>query len=207
MIHPKRLVLCIFVLVGITGRGYSQLCVGGGFGSFHVPGASTPFRAWGPTLRIEHLPEDGRTVPYLDISYFSHTYSEGSTEIYDMFGAPLGEAQVNTKFSYIYSQLGFKHLLGADPDEKRIIPYIGAGIAVTYVKQLATYQSTINVPDDVSATFIFGAHYSAGIQYNARYAVFELRGNLDIVLKPLVDDVSNIATNLRLSVTIPITKY
>ncbi len=206
MTHPKNVVFLFIIYIIISVSARSQLCVGGGFGTFHVPGASTPFRVFGPTLRIEHLPENGRIVPYLDISYFSKSFSEGSTEIYNGNGVPQGSANVNTKFSYIYNQLGFKVMLGGDADEKKVVPYLGAGAALIYARQSTSYQSTFDVPDDKSWSFLYGFHFSAGIQYNVQSVVFELRGNLDIILKPLVDDVSNILTNLRLSATIPITK-
>jgi hypothetical protein len=207
MNHYYRVFFLLFAGIAISVNVHSQLCIGAGFGTFHIPGASDPFRVFGPTLRIEHLPENGRCVPYLDISYFSKSEPEGTTELYNANGMPIGAASVTTKFSYIYNQLGFKCLLGSDPDEKKVVPYIGGGMAFIYARQSTSFLSTVNAPDNVQGSFLYGFHFNAGIQYNVKAVVLELRGNLDIILKPLVDAESNILTNLRLSVTVPITKY
>jgi hypothetical protein len=207
MNHYTRVVFSLFAGITSSMSVRAQLCVGGGFGTFHIPGASQPFRVFGPTLRIENLPENGRVVPYLDISYFSKSEPEGTTELYNSNGMPIGGASVTTKFSYIYNQLGFKCLLGADPDEKKIIPYVGGGVALIYARQSTSFQSTFDAPGYAHGSFLYGFHFNAGIQYNVKAVVFELRGNLDIILKPLVDAESNILTNLRLSASIPITKH
>jgi hypothetical protein len=52
----------------------------------------------------------------------------------------------------------------------------------------------------------YGFSFNAGVQYNIKPVVLELRGNFDLVVKQLDhDDVSNILTNLRLCITVPIT--
>lgn len=204
MTRPLRVILSfsLVVLINLTAR--AQFCLGAGYGTFHVGGASVPFRGWGPTLRMEYIDEDKVTSMYLDVSYFQKPLPGGTTQIYDNNGMPVGSATVTDKYSYIYNQIGFKHLLGADADERKFTAYLAAGAAVVFARQTFSYQSSVAVPDNTHSSVTGGFTFGAGIQYNIKPVILELRGNLDIVLKPLVDDNSNILTNLRLSAMVPI---
>ncbi|MHA4807018.1 hypothetical protein ACX0G9_02870 [Flavitalea flava] len=206
MLRILSVVLCSFGIFLFTGSANSQTYLGGGFGTFNIPGASMKFRGTGPTLKLEHIQDDDRTILYLDVSYFSKSLSDGTADIYNANGVPLGSVPITRKFSYIYSQMGGKVLLGGDADEKKIIPYIGGGVAILYKTIKTSYQSTYDLSDDVTSAWLYGFHCNAGVQYNFGPVILELRGNLDLILKPLVDDVSNVLTNLRLSASIPILK-
>lgn len=174
----KFIFLFIPLLFSISVK--SQSFVGAGLGTFNIPGADSKFRGYGPTLEYEFIGYRQRNSGFIDVSYFA-------------------KSQYGTKYSYIYSQLGAKSIFG-EADEKKIIPYIGYGIAIVYAS------SEIN--DQNSSRTIFGFHFNTGVQYNFKPVILELRGNLDIVLKPLVESSSdsNVMTNFRLSALVPISK-
>jgi len=199
---PAVLSLSVFMFVNVIAN--CQSYVGAGFGTFNIPGATVKFRGFGPSLRYEYIQENQRISAYIDVAYLTKSLDGGTADIYNSSGLPIRSVPTTNKFSYIYSQLGFKALLGAEADDRKVIPYIGGGIAVLYRTVRSSYQTTYNVSDNVDRSWLYGFHFTAGLQYNFKPVILELRGNLDIILKPLVDDNSNILTNLRLSAIIPI---
>ncbi len=195
----------------LANAAFAQSFFGAGFGTFNIPGAINKFRGTGPTVKYEYITGDQRQSVYADLSFFSKRQQGDSRPVYDASGNLLGSAETEITFSYIYTQLGFKKLFVGDADERKVLPYTGGGIALVFANSATRYESNVSAfPEEKVKRFIFGFHFNAGLQYNLKAVILELRGNLDIDLKPLVNDgasdVSNVLTNLRLSVLIPITK-
>lgn len=177
--YHKFLYLLFFLFPSISVK--SQALLGAGYGTFNIPGASTKLNGTGATLKFEYIGNSQRTSGYLDVSYYAKT-------------------QVDTKYSYIYSQLGVKKLLGGDADQKKVLPFIGGGFALVFANSKTSGQNNPRT--------IFGLDFHAGLQYNIKPVILELKGNLDLDFKPLVENsgVSNIMTNLRFCVLVPISK-
>jgi opacity protein-like surface antigen len=197
--NKKRLFfICILFLMAISISAKSQSFVGAGFGTAKVSGE--PFRVFGPTFKYEHFADNRSQSYYFDLTYFSKSENGNYSNPNDY----------TKKNSYIYAQLGFKALLSGDADEKKVIPYIGGGIALSMINQknIINNNSAAAVKSSESL-FNYGFHFSAGIQYYLKPAILELRGNLDINLKGLAanfSDASNALTNTRVCVLIPISK-
>ncbi|TDX02318.1 hypothetical protein [Dinghuibacter silviterrae] len=197
---PFALLVCTLMHTVVR----AQVFMGGGYGTFNVPGASEKFRGFGPTFRCEYIEKNERISLYLDASYFEKTMSQGTTEVYDRNGVPQGQASVNTRFSYVYNVIGSKILLVTTADEKKINPYVGGGFDFIYAQQRTSYQPSYDAGSGAHGSMLYGLQLNTGIQYCIQPVIIELRGNLDFVFKPLVDDNSNILTNLRLSAMIPL---
>jgi hypothetical protein len=191
--YIKTIILCFSFLVSLNAK--SQSFLGLGFGTFNIPGANEfRFRGTGPTLKYEYITRNERSSLYADLSYYSKSYTDGN--------------QVNTTYTYYYSQLGFKEFL-FDADSHKLIPYLGGGFALLSNKTDASYQGSGSGSFSTSENrFLWGFHSNIGLQYNIKPVIIELRGNLDLILKPLEESssVSNILTNLRLCVSLPFSK-
>lgn len=203
-VHPYKLsLLVLFTVITIVTK--AQLLVGGGVSTFHVP--ADDFRVLGPTVKLEYVYPEGRRVLYWDASYFTKGIDAGSTSIYNSDGILVATPQTTYKYNYIYNQLGFKALFAGDFDERKLLPFIGGGVAVIFKQTKAIYAASPGIKSDPYRQTLFGFHFNAGVQYNIKPVVLELKGNFDIVLKPVSkDDVSNIVTNLKLCIYVPITK-
>lgn len=162
------------------------------------------FRGMGPTLKYEY--SEYSQSAYAEVSYYAKSLDAGTVDVYDNNGIPQGYATATEKFSFIYTQLGFKQFFNGDIDEKRFHPYVGGGLAFLYKTIRTSYHSDAgyNLSDDVYKKWLWGFHFNAGVQYNIKPVILELRGNFDIILKPLVDGNSNILTNLRLVALVPL---
>ncbi len=187
----------------------AQTYAGAGFGTFNIPAASNKFRGWGPTIKLEHVFDNEIVTTYFDLSHFVKNTQGSSVSVYDNAGNNIGSADAQTTHSYLYAQTGLKAVFFGEVSEKKILPYLGGGIALVYANATTSYKSSAaSLDDDKMKRFIFGFHLSAGLQYYLQPLVLELRGNLDIDLKPLVPDsnVSNILSNTRLTVLLPLSK-
>jgi hypothetical protein len=200
MPNPIRPVLFILVLSIIGQKVHSQVYLGAGYGTFNVPGASMKFRGYGPTFRFEYTKPDYKVSMFVDVSYFQNSIDGGTTQIYDNNGVPVGMAAVTDKYTFIYNTIGFKTRFS----ERKVSFYLGAGAAIVYAKQTPSFQPSYNVSGQGQSMWDEGFHFNAGVQYNTGPVMLQLQGNLDIVLKVLVDDVSNVMTNLRLTATVPV---
>jgi len=200
MRHPLRSTLLIFLFFATGSTAYSQLYLGAGYGTFNVPGASMNFRGTGPTLRFEYTKPDYNTSIFVDVSYFEKSVPEGTTQIYDNNGMPISTASVTDKYSYIYNTVGCKVKFS----DRKFSPYLGFGVAVVFARQQLSYQPSYNVSGGAQSRVTEGFHFNAGLQYDTGPVILQLQGNLDIVLKVLVDDVSNIMTNLRFTILVPV---
>jgi hypothetical protein len=200
MRHPVRSALFIFLSFATGSTAYSQIYLGAGYGTFNVPGASMKFRGDGPTFRFEYTKPDYKTSLFVDVSYFEKSVPEGTTQIYDNNGVPIGNASVTDKYSYIYNTVGGKFKFS----DRKFSPYLGAGIAVVFARQQPSFQPSYNVSGSAQSMVTEGFHFDAGLQYDTGPVMLQLQGNLDIVLKVLVDDVSNVMTNLRFTILVPV---
>jgi opacity protein-like surface antigen len=205
----RHLVINFFLLTNLVvlfDSAKSQTYLGAGIGTFNVPGAINKFRGFGPTIKFEYLP--AQAALYIDLSRFSKKIDEGSVDLHDNSGNVVGKADAQTTFSYLYSQLGLKVFFAA-AHEKKLLPYACGGTALIFANTTTSYASNVyTVDDDKMNRFIFGFHLGVGLQYDLKSVMLELRGNLDLDTKPLVNDgssdVSNVLTNTRLSVLIPL---
>jgi|GEM_PF-4790667 len=200
MVYPIRALLILSVCLGLHLAAHSQVYLGAGYGTFNVPGASMSFHGTGPTFRFEYTKPDYRTSVFVDVSYFEKSLDGGTAQIYDNNGVPIGNAMVTNKYSYIYNTVGFK----AKFSDRKISPYLGGGVAIVFARQKPSYEPSYSVSGDVQTMVTEGFHFNAGLQYNTGPVLLELQGNLDIVLKTLVDDVSNVMINLRLTALVPV---
>ena len=200
MPYPIRALLILLVSQALHPTAHSQVYLGAGYGTFNVPGASMSFRGTGPTFRFEYGQPDYHTSLFIDVSYFQKSLDGGTTQIYDINGVPVGTASVTDKYSYIYNTVGFKTKF----NDRKFSPYLGGGVAIVFAKQQPSFHPSYNVTGDAQHMVTEGFHFNAGLQYDAGPVLLELQGNLDIVLKVLVDDVSNVMTNLRLTAVVPV---
>jgi hypothetical protein len=188
-----RLVL-IIILANFIVPAKAQSYLGVGFGTFFIPGASQNFRGYCPTVKYEYIKDNQRSTVYFDLSYFKKQ---------------LENEDPKSTLSYLYSQIGFKQLIAGDADEKKLLPYLGGGLSAAAVNSKFVYRAPS--PSNGNSTenmFVFGFHFNAGMQYNLKPVILELRGNFDLNLKPLVpaSSYSHILTNLRLSALLPLKK-
>jgi len=200
MVHPIRTLLILSVCLGLRPAAHSQVYLGAGYGTFNVPGASMSFKGSGPTFRFEYTKPDYRTSIFIDVSYFQKSLDGGTARIYDNNGVPVGNATVTNKYSYIYNTVGCK----AKFSYKKFSPYLGGGVAIVFARQKPSFQPSYNVNGGAQSMVTGGFHFNAGLQYDTGPVLLELQGNLDIVVKTLVDDVSNVMTNLRLTALVPV---
>ena len=109
IIYPayRNILFLLFFLLPVFSVS-SQALLGVGYGTFNIPGANTKLNGTGPTVKFEYIGYNVRTSGFLDISYFAKT-------------------QTDTKYSYVYTQLGIKQLLGGDADQKKVLPFLGVG--------------------------------------------------------------------------------
>ena len=191
---------CIF-----TVSADAQSFVGAGYGTYNVPGASSEFKGYCPTLTYEYLFDNMRQSVYTDVSFFKNDEMwQGASEI-DNMGNIIREPDLQLHTTYLYGQAGAKMLLG-EADERKIIPYLGAGFAFAFAK---TKSSKVIAPGEMAGSesrLLWGFHFNAGAQYNFGALVVALRGNLDFILKPIDynSSSSNVLKNTRLAVLIPL---
>lgn len=197
----KIIFLAFCSLTGIVVN--AQLMAGGGYGTFNIP--ADPMRGFGPTAKIEYL--NGVMSAYWDASYFSKANDAGYTTIYNYDGIPVGAAKTTQYYQYLYNQIGLKAFLFGDFDDKKLLPYLGGGMAVVVETQRLKFKGDPAVSDFIYRKIHLGLHFNAGLQYNLNPVMLELRGNFDLIFRPIGgDDVSNVLTNLRLCVMIPVTQ-
>ena len=108
MPYAIRTLLILLISLTLHSTAHSQIYLGGGYGTFNVPGASMRFRGTGPTFRFEYTKPHYMASLFIDVSYFEKSTDGGTTQIYDDNGVPVGTASVTYKYSYIYNTLGFK---------------------------------------------------------------------------------------------------
>ena len=174
--------LLLFFIMLLFGKPlHAQSYLGGGFGTYHIPGAIDPFKGYIPSLTYEYITVNQRESLFADIFTFS-------------------KSQENINYTYYYSQLGFKHIYFGDSDEKKLLAWLGGGVALGYAKS--------NTQGSSDTRTLYGIHMTAGLQYNFQPLIVELKTDFDIVLQPLIENAgtSNILTNLRISFLFPITK-
>ena len=199
----------LFVLMTLVCQAVSaQLFAGASFGIFNIPGANYGrFKGLGPTVKIEYALSDGSTA-YFDASLYNKEQPSDETLITEESGAAIGYAETQVKYSIKHLQAGFKGFIGKDVTEKGFSFFLGGGFAVSLVKSVYSYDLPgYNVSDSKYNSSSYGFHFTSGFQYNFDPVILELKGNFDLVLKPLVSGSSYILTSSRLGVMIPLTKY
>jgi len=201
-----------FALFFIIQFSHAQLLVGGAFGTFNVPAASQGFRGYGPTLRIEYTGEEETQQVFLDASLYKKDQGGSEIAIYDDMANLVGYAAATRTYTIKQLQLGFKKSLAGDFTDSKLNCFIGAGGALSFIKTNYNYKlAGAVIPDDNINRTLYGFHFNTGAQWRLKKIVLELRGNFDLMLKPVTpeagDNTSNILTSLRLGVTFPIVKY
>jgi hypothetical protein len=208
MKRTNRLWLIAAALFFFSLPATSQSILGAGYGSFNVPGSMQQFKGWCPNIKYEYLSGDMRQSVYADVSYFTHSRLIEGANYIDPDGNIISSPDVIASYKYVYSQLGFKTVFGGDVDEKKLLPFVGGGFTLAMEKAVYSNKDNLNNDNEYSEKrFLWGFHFSAGAQYNFGPAIIELKGNLDIILKPIdtYSNSSNILKNTRLSILIPIT--
>lgn len=203
----------LFLILIIVKTSVAQLSVGAAFGRFSVPGATSDLKGFAPTLRVEYTGGEETQQIFLDATLFTKSFPGYETEIVDEYGYLLGFAQTKESYSIKHFQLGFKRSLAGDFTDSKFNCFLGAGLAASFVGTKYKYSLTgHSIPDEKINRSIFGFHFNTGGQWRIKNnIVFELKGNFDIVLKPMEvrggDNVSYIVTSLRAGIMIPIVKY
>jgi hypothetical protein len=210
-IYMKKSVILFFFLI-IVKTSIAQLSVGASFGTYSVPGATYDLKGFAPTLRIEYTGGEETQQIFLDATLFTKNFPAGSTDIYDGNGSYLGYALTKQFYSIKHLQLGFKRSLAGDFTDSKFNCFLGAGVAACFVGTKYKYSLTGQlIPDEKINRNIFGFHFNTGGQWRIKKIVLELKGNFDIVLKPVEvrggDNASYIITSLRAGIMIPIVKY
>jgi hypothetical protein len=187
---------------------FSQLLVGLAYGTFNVPAAYN-FKGYGPTLRIEYTGENETQQLFLDASLYKKSQNGYGTQIYNDQAVYIGTTESITNYNIWQLQLGFKRSLAGDFDESRLNCFLGGGVAASFVKTTQKYSlAGYSIPDNKLIRSLFGFHFNTGAQLRLKPFVLELRGNFDLVLKPITieagDNTSNILTSLRIGITYPI---
>ena len=201
-----RKVLFLFMAMGIFCTASSQFMVGASIGTYNIPGAGNKFKGIGPTIKVEYGMTD-RQSSYLDASLYNKEEYFGETTITNSSGAVIGRADTKVHYSIKHLQLGLKRIFVRDWSDKGLALFFGGGIAVSQAK--TTYKYTLpgyEIPDDKFSKTIFGFHFNAGVQYNLAPVIIELKGTLDIMIKPLVRGDSYVMSTTRLGVLIPLKK-
>ena len=201
----KKIFSCI-VVTFMWWQASAQLMVGAAVGTFNAYAAAEKFKPIGPTIKIEYADSYSQSV-YLDCSLYNKTQDAGTTTITDIDGAYIGEAETTVKYSIKNLQLGFKRIMGKNLSEKGFSFFLGGGAALALVKSTYKYHlSGENISDSKYNQSIFGFHFNAGVQYNFSILIVELKGNFDIMLKPIAGGDSYLTSGTRLGVIIPLTK-
>jgi hypothetical protein len=183
----------------------AQLLVGASLGTYNSPNMNV--RRLGPTVKIEYIYTDGASA-FLEGSMYGKERSAGKETISRVNGAVIGEADVKSKYSTIHLQLGFKTFLGRWPDEEGLAFFLGAGGAFSSFKNVRKYSlEGYTIDDDKVTGTSYGFHFNSGFQYKFKKIIVDLKGNFDIMLKPVLTEGSHIILGSRLGVLIPLTKY
>jgi hypothetical protein len=191
----------------------AQLSAGVAFGTFNVPAASYLFKGYGPTLRIEYTGGEETQQVYLDLSLYKKNQDGFSTDIYDGDGVFVGSAATAKAYTIRHIQLGFKRSLAGNFTDTKLNCFLGAGGVASFVQTNNKYSFQGDAVQNYKVNrVLYGFHFNTGGQWRIKkILVVELRGNFDLVLKPITTDggnnVSNILTSLRLGVVVPIVKY
>lgn len=211
--HPmkqfNRLGLLISALFFLSSALSAQSIIGAGYGTFNVPGSMQLFKGWCPNIKYEYVDDGMRQSVFVDVSYFTHSRLIEGASSFDANGNIIREPDVLAAYKYIYSQIGFKAVFGGDVNEKKFLPFVGGGFALAMEKTAYSNKDDVNKDNFYTEKrFLWGFHMSAGAQYNFGPAIIELKGNLDIILKPIdtYSNSSNILKNTRLSVLVPFKK-
>jgi hypothetical protein len=202
-----RKAILFFIATGIFYAAYPQIMAGASVGTFNIHGAGEKFKGVGPTIKLEYGMSDDKSTSYLDGSLYIKRCNSAETTITDSAGVVIGQANTKAYYSIKHLQLGLKRMFARDVSEKGLSFFFGGGIAVSSVK--TTYKYTLpgyNIAESKITNTLFGFHFNGGAQYNFDPIIIELKGNLDLMLKPLVTGDSYAISTTRLGVTIPLTK-
>ena len=201
-----------FIFLFVVKFSVAQLSVGAAFGTFNVPAASQRFKGYAPTVRIEYTGGEETQQVYLDVSLYKKDQAGFGTDIYDDDGNSIGYAATVKAYSIKHIQLGFKRSLAGNFTDTKFNCFLGGGGVVSFVQTNYKYNLPgYVIPDEKVNRTLYGFHFNTGGQWRIKKIVLELRGNFDLVLKPITtdggDNTSNILTSLRLGVMVPIVKY
>lgn len=204
----KIIAFTFFIVIG--SPVFAQLFAGGAYGTFNVPGASSKFRGNAPSFYVAYTGDDDSQQLFFDVSLYKKNQSGFSTGIYNDQGQFIGSAETVYKYSITHLQLGFKKCLAGDFSDSKFNFFLSGGIAVSFNKFTTTYQlAGYNIPDDQLKRTMFGFHFNTGGQVRLKPIIIELRGNFDLLLKPVTveyDAKSNILSSTRIGVLFPLTK-
>ena len=86
---------------------------------------------------------------------------------------------------------------------------LGAGLSAGFVKITRKY-TLANISSTTTDNAIYGFNFNAGLQWNIKPVILELKGNLDLMLKPVEpdnsDNGSHFINSTRIGILIPITR-
>ena len=205
--------ITFFLFLFIAKLSAAQLMAGAAFGTFNVPGASQKFKGYGPTVNIDYtMGEEDDAQLFLDVSLYNKARNVYQTAMYDADNAFIGSAATNVNYSIKHIQLGFKKSMAGDFADSKFNYFLGGGAAFSFVTTTYKYSlAGYKFADDKVNRTLFGFHFNTGGQWIQKKFVLELKGNMDIMLKPVTidggDNTSNILTSLRLGILVPITKH
>ena len=184
----------------------AQLLAGVAYGTYNVPGTSSgKFRGMGPTLKVALRREE--SVLFAEASLYNNNNRPAQTaSLIDENGMPIN-AETSDSYSIKHLQFGFSKLIGGEDNSVRFM--LGGGITTSFVSTTTKY-SIANINKEKLSRSIFGFHSNIGLQWNIKPVILELKGNFDLVLKPIEpdnsDNTSHILTSTRLGILIPLTK-
>ncbi len=208
----KKLIVLILIL-SAGPISQAQLSVGAALGSFRVRGLSDRVKGFGPNLRVEYVGENETQQFYLDAAIYNAKVNDGSTTtIVDELGSLVGYAKTTQAYHIQYIQLGFKRALAGDFTDTKFNFFLGAGGAMAFEQVFYKYELTgYKLPDDKITQILFGFHFNAGMQWRIKPFVLELRGNFDMMTKPIEiaggENHSYFLTSTRIGIVYPLTKY
>ena len=206
ILSPLKCINILLILFSFTSAT-SQSLIGIGYGTYNVRGSNVKFKGFGPTLKYEYILSHQRGTVYLTASHYTHSRETEKSSKMEGNGS-ITYFDINHKQSYLYTQLGFKCLIGGDIDEKKLNPYIGGGLALAFANRQTIYSNTSTHNESISKRKILGVHLNTGVQYFLNPVIIELNGNIDLVTKPFdeLSDMSYFIANSRLSVILPLFK-
>ena len=207
----NKIITLVFFFI-INSSSFAQLSAGVAYGTFNTPGAERKLRGTAPTLSVTYTGDEETQQLYFDASLYKKEQTGFETSIYDDQGMYIGSAQTTKQYSIIHLQLGFKRSFAGNFDDSKFNGFVGGGIALSFNKVSFKYDySGYKIPDDEIKRTMVGFHFSTGGQLHLKPVIIEIRGNFDLVLKPITieggDNKSNLLTSLRLGVLVPLTKH
>lgn len=198
----------VFVVTLFSFSANAQLNLGAAYGTFNIPGMTYGrFKGYGPTLKFMYRREESQF--FFDATLLSKKDRPTETiAVKDENGMIVGNASGSENYSIKHFQLGFSNMLTDYENPVRF--FLGGGLSYSLIKNTNKYSLTgFDFEDQVSKTTSYGFNFSAGLQWKIEPITLELKGNLDLMLKPMEagnDEATHFVGGTRLGILIPITK-